>query len=514
MATVVDSLVITLGLDSKGVDQGMKQVEGRLKSGVSYLIGNVLAPLGGTLAFGALLNNFVRTGDELAKLSQRIRVDANDIQAWGSAVEAAGGSAEGLKGTLTMLSDRFRFMGNMKDPTKILTDLAKRAETMGSTQFRFFAKRFGIDEGTIALLQKGGKEVDKLVTKYKALSLTQKDVEAARKFKIAQNDLWKTVEAGAAIIMRIAVPAFEWMATALQTPINFLREHESFVIGFFVALAAVITAALIPSFGFLAVAVWTALAPLLPFAAAVLGLALLFDDLWVYIQGGESALGEFWSIFGSGEEILASLTAAWEFLKEVVGSFIDQVLYIYEPIVDVFRGMLKIIKGIFEGDFKAIGEGVRQIFDGLVEYIKRLFESILSPILAAIEWVKSNIPSLDSITSGITSAPGKILDAGKDFVSGLFGSEDQAASPAAASPTGFADPNAWMYQTGLGMGAAGAVSPALGNQNVSQSDTRVDIGSITVSTQATDAQGIAGDIGGALNRTLTDNSNMGVNRGM
>lgn len=45
MATIVDALLVTLGVDSSGVDKGMAEAQERINSGVKNIVSALTAPL-------------------------------------------------------------------------------------------------------------------------------------------------------------------------------------------------------------------------------------------------------------------------------------------------------------------------------------------------------------------------------------------------------------------------------------------------------------------------------------
>ena len=55
--------------------------------------------------------------------------------------------------------------------------------------------------------------------------------------------------------------------------------------------------------------------PLTWIIALLAGLALVIDDLLVYMEGGESQLKDFWALFGTGAELSEKLGKAWDWLK-------------------------------------------------------------------------------------------------------------------------------------------------------------------------------------------------------
>lgn len=341
MANIIDSLLITMGLDGSGVSKGMREVEGTLANGVKNITTNILAPLAGAFAFGALLNNFISTADALGKLSKDLRTNTQDVQAWGDAVEYAGGDANSLNTTLSgleqKLKDAARGVGNadfralgisakdanggLKTSTDILKELSLVGDKMNPEKFERLTKKLGIDSGTLQLLQSGSKEVDKLVSKYKDLAYTQKDAETARQFNRTMGDLNKTFQAGAAIFMRQLVPALTYVGQKAEIVVNFLRKHEKFVLLFFTLLAAVIAYKLTPAILVMSKA-WLA-NPMARIVGLVLLLALALDDLWKFVKGGNSAIEQLMQKMGLSSETI-------ERARKVASSLLD-VLIKYGP---------------------------------------------------------------------------------------------------------------------------------------------------------------------------------------
>ena len=50
MASVIDALLITLGVDSSGVKSGMAQAENTIAASAKNIMNNILAPLAAALA--------------------------------------------------------------------------------------------------------------------------------------------------------------------------------------------------------------------------------------------------------------------------------------------------------------------------------------------------------------------------------------------------------------------------------------------------------------------------------
>ena len=128
MATIIDSLLVKLGLDSSEfeakkskVDKGLKDTGAEAektgsklkKSGkdgadgfenVAKSAAKFLAIIGGTMAVKRFIENQIEANAALDRFAQNLDQSANSISAWSNAAELAGGSAEGLQGTMDMLS--------------------------------------------------------------------------------------------------------------------------------------------------------------------------------------------------------------------------------------------------------------------------------------------------------------------------------------------------------------------------------------------------------------------------
>lgn len=226
MATVIDSLIVTLGLDNKDFQQGMKDTEKGLSDTRKNTdrVGKQIAASGkdaaeffgqmqrsaikffAVLTAGKGLINFTRdvvtTGANLSRLSKNLNISADTIHRWGKASELNGGSMEGFLGTLQNLNNQVTeiFMkgdsaitpylrqlgvsvtdaaGKAKPLTTVLGDIADATEkAFPDRQQRYaYLQQMGFDEGTINLIAKGGKELRSTLAAQQGFS--QKDADAA-----------------------------------------------------------------------------------------------------------------------------------------------------------------------------------------------------------------------------------------------------------------------------------------------------------------------------------------------
>ncbi len=405
MASVIDALLITLGVDSSGVKSGMAQAENTIAASAKNIMNNILAPLAAALAIGSAFKEYLAGAQAVGNLANTLNENQEDMQAWAQAVERAGGDASAFEGSLVSLNSKMLEFaqtgtssaapalaqlgisardsnGNIKSSIDIMQELARVADTMDPARFQALTSSLGIDSGTLLLLKQGSISVDELVARQKLLGVyTAEDSTIATKMGNAIKDLMQVLKSISTIIMRFVLPPLTWLTDKMVEFVLFIREHEVFLRAVIAGIASVLTAILLPAMIKIGAA---ALAnPLtwifLIVAAAVIAVSLLIEDLYVYIKGGKSSLGEFWSMFGSGEEVAAKLSKAWTKLKDIFLVIIEYVKgsipYILQWI-GVFACAAVIIKTIL-----LIGAGISNII-GFVKGVITAWQ-IFTALIAA-----------------------------------------------------------------------------------------------------------------------------------
>lgn len=352
--TVLDTLTLALGIDAKGIDKGLSEAEQKISAGARSLSQSLMSPLKAALgavaaglSLGAVTKQYLNQADSIGKLADAIGADIEELQAWGEAATRAGGSAEGFNASITSLNRMLQMTattgkgpasmaleqfgikakdarGKARDTFDILRDLAGKMEGMDKQKAIGFGQKLGLDRGTIMLLQSGRAAVDDLIARQKALGVyTKEDAEIAAKANDAIADLGQSLKSGAAIIMRFIVPAITWLADKMTSVVQFFKRHQPLVVAGLGAIAAIITARMIPALIKMAAANAKAFAPFMLLAAIISAVALVVDDFWTYLNGGKSALEGLWSKLGDGPQLLEKLKAAWETTKEVATKFFE-----------------------------------------------------------------------------------------------------------------------------------------------------------------------------------------------
>ena len=269
------------------------------------------------------------------------------------------------------------------------------------------------------------------------IQLYKKSREALTKFQITMADL-------SAKIMRQTSPAVKFLAEMLTKVSDWVDAHSDDIVRFITIVASLIGTALIPRL--LKMAAAMALNPITWIVAALIGLAAVIDDLIVWLEGGESALGDFWSMFGSREEVLEKIQKAikwvtetlkelWESIKTGIKAAItwldefwtacsgtDRVLdALREAFESVMQTMedLGVIWDYLVELFKDNGylDDLADAFDGTLTFITGLFRGFFAGLQTIFGLIKG---LLTGDWGSFSAAVEKAIDAAKDAFKGLW----------------------------------------------------------------------------------------------
>lgn len=343
MPTLIDSLIVSLSLDSKDVDakapgvrskladleksaskteHGVKGIGTASKGTASELtvlsakLGSFLAVLGGTVAVRAFVKDTIETNTQLYFLSRNLEMNTQKLFAWGAAAQEIGGSkgsiqnfmrtiagmpGELLIGKMPQLLPLFARLGiNFREPfDQIMVDLSKRFAGMDRKVAFSFGMASGIPEDVMNLILQGPGAVQSAMGRTKEFGPTDKEAASAARLKREFTDLeLQIVKIGYDLLYK-ATPYLERFLDLLQKVGAWAQRHEKIVAiiaGIAAALAGVV--ALGTGLG-MVVAAWTALVGFIVAAApvmAVIGLVaalgaailMLWQDYQTWAKGGKS----------------------------------------------------------------------------------------------------------------------------------------------------------------------------------------------------------------------------------
>lgn len=532
MATVIDELMITMGLDGSDVKKGMKDVEGSVSGFVNNIKSNILSIGGafaGLYAVQQTFTEYLSQADSLLKFSRAIGQNVEDIDAWGQAVKRSGGSAEGFQNSLKSLTVQLSKMsttgksragnilqsvgidagdiGRQRNAFEVLSDIADKMQGMSKEEAFGFGASLGLDSGTIMLLQQGRDGVADLVGKMKELGTITPDDTWVEDFNDSIDDIKKSFMSLMGIVFREVGPVFNWLTQQIKQLNIWLRKHETAVKAFFYMVAGLITALLIPT---LLELFATILAnPITWIIMLLAGLALAIEDLVVWSEGGESALGDLWTaIFGSPEEakqtfedIKQTLIDIWETIKPLTKAFLEfyksldlkgKALFNIFPVLSMARYSIEAFIEWINGAMTGLANWIDEQFTAVGEWVNGVWQNVGD----FIDGIFNNIEEYASNTfNEMMSTANNVVEAIKGFFVGLKETIISAIGEAIDWALGkLAELAAAVKSTPIIGGAIDYVTGGGGTTNNTVSSKY----NVIVNTNATDAEGTGRAVGNAM----------------
>ena len=265
MAGVIDSLLIVLGFDTSGLTQGQKDVDAvtqRMKDSATRsgkaieesadrasksveALGRKFLGLYALVTGGeelkAFVSNMTSADAALGRTARNVDMNAKSLSTWQGVAEAAGGSAEGITGTISNLSSAMQEAaltgnnrlapvmralgvnladtgGHARNVGDVLTDLNRRYNAMHIDPARFASMMhmIGVDDGTINLLERSTTEFDKLRQEQEKYAATTADADAAQRRQSGWRELLLTSQSLGRSILTALTPAITGAMKAVQ----------------------------------------------------------------------------------------------------------------------------------------------------------------------------------------------------------------------------------------------------------------------------------------------------------
>lgn len=491
MATTIDEFVIAVGVDAKNVQKGIKKVTSMLEASTKVWV-SLFSSF--TIAAAAAFGQYTQEAEKLGKKAKDIGIGVGALNALELAADRAGGSAEELEKDMKRLADETG--GNAYGA---LLELAQAADEMGEAEFVPYAEALGISKTTIDLTKSGTLALKDQMHAMKEMGLlTAQDAKNAEAFNRNMKDLWQTFRGIMNIIFRSVLPGFNKVLDWFKRAIIDLRKHDVLIKAFFIGLATIITALVIPAFAKLAAAML--LNPITWLIAMVAALALVIEDLVVWCEGGESALADLWKeIFGNPD----NAKEAWETVKQSVVDFFTAINEYLPTATDFWRGFVIVVKNLANPLIALIGifETVKNAWDMLTNALKvgidwltekfvafgKVIEAALSPLASKGQGLTGNAKTMDydpeQVTSngGIFTSPTNALvgEAGNEAIIPFSPGKRNRGLELLSKIAGNLMPNISASQA-LPMGGATTVN--------NTTDTRVNVGTVNISAaDGTDA---------------------------
>lgn len=529
--SILDSFYLLFESDASKLDKGLEEsrqkgrkltedlkAADRAAEGLGRSLGSSIRQLAGMaagiVAVQSLAQSFLSAVDEADRLgesAERLGEQVENLGAWGDAVKLAGGDINALIGSVERLNEGLTVLDvtgksrispflkelgiNAADAVKkgqtaldLFPQIAEAMEGMSREQATSIGKRLGLDQGTIMLLMQGRREVEAAIARQKELgTITKEQTEISAKFN---DELDNTRQAWRSVWLTIStavLPAFTWVIEKVRDVAQFIRRHSDFVVGLLIAIAGAISVVLIPALVKAGIAAAVAFAPFLllglKVAALAAGFALLWDEIRNWTNGADSLIGRH--------------LLTWE-------EFLD--------IIDQVAAALKYAFSSPQAFLETMGELIKRLVLGLLDFVGVLkplemaWDAVASKVRAFVELVQAGLKLARGLAGALIGAvtgrtPSATPTEGATAASGASAGPAGGRSPAAV-PAGLVE-----GRQALAMASASPInsvtSSAISNSRGGDRSTKVDVGGVTVQTQATDAEGISRAVGNSLQSQLS-----------
>ncbi|WP_182356668.1 phage tail tip lysozyme [Komagataeibacter europaeus] len=273
MATVIDALVVTLGLDPKGVQKGQKDAStamGKVSQSVQTMgkgidaagrsgaqairsLSREAVAFFAVLTAGKSLKAFVQDNTSanvaLGNLSRNIGVSAQSLGAWQNVARSFGGTAEDVSGSMQSLVSQFQTVegrtnlgvtfaqmgvrlqganGKLRDMNEMLPDLARAAQRLGPQIFSALGSQAGFSQGFINMLEQGPGKIEAMYASLKKYAPTKEDTQASGQLMMDWVKLTAQSEAFGRTIMTSLTPELhdmmQWVSSMIDQNQGWIRQ--------------------------------------------------------------------------------------------------------------------------------------------------------------------------------------------------------------------------------------------------------------------------------------------------
>ena len=132
----------------------------------------------------------------------------------------------------------------------------------------------------------------------------------------------------------------------------------------------------------------------IPIVALMVALGLVIEDLIVWINGGDSAIGRW--------------LGSWEDFSAKAKVIIDDVIAYIQPLIDMFYAITEIITGVFTLDMVRILQGFNDLGDSLTVWALQVGGDMADFLL-------DMVPSVDEVMAGMRAIGASMLNWAKDM---------------------------------------------------------------------------------------------------
>lgn len=431
---------------------------GKTSSSMAGFAAKALGALGAVMSVGQAISGAIGRAEDIAAIertSNALGVAIEDVAAFGGAMERLGGDAQGARDSLTDMAES---IGEALQDVE--SGRAKTFDALGVSLRDVDGDSIGAIEGMMRLADAvQGMSEGEAVFRIKELGITDnRTVEAILK---GRKELERLMA-----VQKAANPLTKEQVERAKQLNSVLGGWRNSVNGAASQFFDMLIPALTKVIQWLTVIVdWAGEHKdfVVGFFIAIAGVVAAIY-LPAMIAAAAATLAATWPIIAIGAAIAAA-AVAFALIYDDIMNFIDGNDSMIGNMMEKYPMIKTLVMGIVDA-FKFMGDVVSAVFTSLVTG----FQQVIDFISAGI----------GQIASGISSVAG-FLGIGGDV--DVSGANSQMAA-ASANPMNAVSSN------------------AISNSSNTSSETNVQVGQVTVQTQATDSQGISQAIGGDLSAQL------------
>lgn len=494
---------------------------------LSGFLGKIANMFGGGLTISHIASFIQSAAEDINLLSQSadaLNLPVEVVDAFGKVVTSMGGDAQGARDTLMDMSNSIRvalqdtssgkaevfnslkislkdMQGDSIDAMEGVYRLSDAVQGLSKKEAILRIKEVGItDNKIIESILKGRTELEALTKKQKENGVVTKElVLQAQKYKQVTGGLKTVFNSVMVSIMNAALPALTQVLAWGEAFVDFCRDNQGFVTGFFIAIGTAASAAGISTLA----AMW----PILAISAVVVLLAaafaLVYDDIMNFIDGNDSMIGRILDKYPALKTVIMALweafKACFDFIIAVSSAVSDAAVTAFNLIIGGVKQLWTWLNEFIDG-LSVWGKAFEDVFDTASDAVVGIFKWLWAQIKQYLGWINDG---LDAIKKGWST------------VKGWFGFDDAEVTQTverkmsadgtiehrlSESPQ-LSEEDAMKllqganhYISSISSNPLNSMtSQAINNTSNSTNETNISIGEIKVETQATDAQGMARD---------------------
>lgn len=457
MADTVGEFLIKLGLDADNIDKQLNNVIGNVRSGLTNLMTGVVAPALAGLASGELVQQFADDITQVDKLSKSLGMSVEQLSAWRTAAEMAGVEANEVgeifadfndwmvdakfneggamytdfieKGLLPAVTDA---NGEMKKTEDYILEFADALHKMDPAQASGIARQIGLsDLQTASWIQSGGDAIRRQLELAKEIgTYTKEDAAAASEFTMSLKILTHSIRMMLLPVFRAIVP----ILTRISKLFTEASKHATALIPVLSGIGVAVGVRM--AGGFLAIAKSIKTAALAarafifsPWGAvlmALLAIGLVLEDFLTWLDGGETAWGEYYEkIFGDTETAKQFFEDLYETAASVftaIGKVIDELSPHFAKLWASLKNLFTVFVNstVFQGFANLVMDALGLIMDAIADFadylvgnsdnIAAFFSGLVDTIAGAIDSIAEFLDSMANEFEYVSNVIGEIIN--------------------------------------------------------------------------------------------------------